>query len=1105
MRDAKKNRAVLEKPVVEGDEEVRKLYSERLVAKLEKKMLELEESERKLCIINRSLETLRRCNRVLVRATDKIKLLNEICRIIVDIGGHRAAWVGIAEQDKDKSVLPVAQAGYEEGYSNTPDRTWADSEQIQSPVRRAIRTKENVIIRDILTNPDYRPLSDEAKKRGYASTIILPLIADEHVLGVLNIYAAKPDAFGMEEVKLLTELADDMAFGIMALQTRASQRLAEEELRKSEARFRSYFDLPLHGVAITSPAKGWLQVNDKLCAITGYSRDELVRMTWAEITHPDDLAADVEQFTRLLAGQIDQYDLDKRFIRKDRKVIWVSLNVGCVRLFDGSVDYVVALLEDITEHKKTIEALRVSENRFRALFATSLDALFLTSPDGQIFAANDAACCMFGRSEDELKRVGRDGVVDLSDPRLPESLAIRERTGKFRGELMFLRSDGTKFLGEISYAIFGGQDGRLHTSMSIRDITERKHAEEALRESEIKYKELYDDAPVGYHELDREGRIVRINKTEVDMLGYLPEEMIGRPLFDFIVPEQRERSRNYFEAIISGKQAVIPFERKCICKNGTSLDVLVELKLVHDSLGQKSGMRVTVQDITERKKAEKSRILLEAAIEQAAEYILITDADGKIQYVNPAFEKINGYKSEEVVGRNPSFLKSGVQDEAFYKEMWDTIKGGGVWRGRLINRKKDGSLYHEEGTIFPIRDVAGRISNFVAVKNDVTQEMELENQLRHSQKMESIGLLAGGIAHDFNNILTTVLGYSSMMKTAKDSSEKSRYRAGEIDKAAQRGADIARQLLMFSRKKPPKLETLNLSDIINQSLNFLKSTIGPTIAIKYYPEKNLNPIDADNTQIQQILMNLAVNARDAMPGGGNIVIRTENVLIDQNYVQNHIYAKPGPYVLLTFSDNGIGMDKKTQRRIFEPFFTTKAIGKGTGLGLSMVYGLVKNHKGLVHVYSELGKGTIFKIYFPLSTGTASAAVKEEAPVKGGHETILVVDDEEMILNMVLSILEDYGYSCLSAESGVEAIKIYEENREKIDLVLLDLIMPKIGGPAVFEKIKTVNPRVKVIMSSGFLVQDEAELSTTGVKAFVSKPYQARYLAQKVREVLDGDN
>ena len=393
--------------------------------------------------------------------------------------------------------------------------------------------------------------------------------------------------------------------------------------------------------------------------------------------------------------------------------------------------------------------------------------------------------------------------------------------------------------------------------------------------------------------------------------------------------------------------------------------------------------------------------------------------------MNPAYAEITGYAVEEVLGRNPSILKSGKHPASFYKEMWGTITGGVTWKGHLINRKKDGSLFEEEATISPVRDAFGDIINYVAVKRDVTHEQTLQRELLQAQKMEAIGTLAGGVAHDFNNLLQVVLGYSELLLIEPDTPDKMRGDLEKINVAARNGAELVQRLLTFSRRTQIEPRPLNLNHRITEVQQILVRTIPKIIEVELALDDRLAPINADPTQIDQILMNLALNAKDAMPEGGKLIIETENATLDKEYCLNHFDAKPGDYVLLKVSDTGHGMDKETREHIFEPFFTTKPVGEGTGLGMAMVYGSVKQHGGCVMCYSERDRGTTFKLYFPaLKHRIESEPVVSEIMPAGGNETILLVDDEELVCELGKRILSKAGYKVLTAANGREALGVY---------------------------------------------------------------------------------
>lgn len=509
-------------------------------------------------------------------------------------------------------------------------------------------------------------------------------------------------------------------------------------------------------------------------------------------------------------------------------------------------------------------------------------------------------------------------------------------------------------------------------------------------------------------------------------------------------------------------------------------------------------------EIDQRQRTEETQRLLTKAVEQAAEGIMITDSAGNIEYVNPAFEGITGYTKDEAIGQNPRILQSGYHDQTFYRELWGTIGIGEAWRGQFVNRKKDGTLYREDAVISPVRDRTGRIVNYVAVKRDRTVEIELQQQLFWAQKMEGIGTLAGGIAHDFNNLLQVVLGRAEVMLQRKKEGEADYAGIQQIYQAGKRGADLVKSLLTFSRKVEPKLCPLNLNQEILQFQALISRTIPKTIKIDLHLNGDLESAQADSSQIGQILMNLAVNARDAMPNGGTLTMATDNVELDQDYCRRHLGANAGRYAMLAVSDTGHGMDKETLAHIFEPFYTTKEVGKGTGLGLATVYGIVKQHQGYIACYSEPALGTSFKIYLP-----AVRSEKElespitETDIAGGTETILVADDDDSVLDLTSELLESYGYKVITAVNGKEALEIYRSHGDSISLVILDLIMPEMDGKQCSTEILRVNPKAKILIASGYLASTPSYgVPAYGAKGFVEKPYNTSQVLKMVREVLD---
>jgi len=637
-----------------------------------------------------------------------------------------------------------------------------------------------------------------------------------------------------------------------------------------------------------------------------------------------------------------------------------------------------------------------------------------------------------------------------------------------------------------------------------REITERKQTEETLREIEKKYRTLLETTSEGYWMLNPELKTIEINESLCKMLGYRHDEMLGKTPFDFTDDENRKIFIEQTSKISATDHR--SYEITLKKKNGQDLHTYFNASTIRDESGLMKGSFAFVTDTTERKKAEEKLNRLAVAIEQTAESVFITDRNGTIQYVNPAFERLTGYSHKDAVGQNPRILKSGKQDALFYKQMWDTLTRGNVWKGRLVNRKKDGSLYEADATITPVLDKSDNIINFVSIKRDVTHETELEKHLIQAQKMEAVGILAGGVAHDFNNILTTIIGNASLMlmDVARDSALGEEIE--EIKIAGERGASLTRQLLAFSRKQIIRMEILDLNKLLTDIKKMLRRLIGEDIELVMIQEPSLWRVEVDPGQFDQVIMNLAVNAKDAMPMGGKLIVKTANVDLDGYFFKEYgVEEHAGPYVMLSLSDTGSGMDKETQERIFEPFFTTKETGRGTGLGLSTVYGIVKQSNGFIWTYSEPGKGTTFKIYLPKAKGGAEPVEKEQLPIEAfdGSETVLLVEDDDRLRNLAHKILRQCGYRVLVAENGEDALKVRASHEGAIDLLLTDVVMPKMSGKKTAERLQPLYPHMKVIYMSGYT---NNAIVHHGVLApelnFLEKPFTPKGLVRRVREVLD---
>lgn len=509
----------------------------------------------------------------------------------------------------------------------------------------------------------------------------------------------------------------------------------------------------------------------------------------------------------------------------------------------------------------------------------------------------------------------------------------------------------------------------------------------------------------------------------------------------------------------------------------------------------------------QRQLAEQALRKLSCAVEQSADTILITNSEGIVEYVNPAFESLTGYCASEVTGQNSAIFKSGVQPPALYRELWASIRAGGIYRNILMNRKKDGDVYYLEESISPIRNEDGRITHFVCNGRDLTARLRVEAQLLQAQKMDAVGRLAGGVAHDFNNLLTIITSYSELALDSVLPGSAAQVRIREVLGAAHRAAELTRQLLAFSRQQPQALRVADLNPVIDGIVKMLHRLIGEDVELKFVPGKELGRIRLDPMQIEQILMNLAANSRDAMPQGGRFTIETARADLDEQYAdRKRALIPPGRYTVLIVTDTGTGIPADELPHVFEPFYTTKPSGKGTGLGLATVYGIVKQNNGFVWAYSEPGMGATFKIYFPCAKEEpvlATPALSSGEAFVGGNETLLLVEDEDALRHAAAEFLTLRGYDVLEARNGLDALSIAKVHTTPIHLAITDVVMPHMSGGEMARQMESVRPETKFLFVSGYTGQTVLDHKVVNVESnFLQKPFTLKQLAGKVRDLLD---
>lgn len=941
---------------------------------------------------------------------------------------------------------------------------------------------------------------------------------------------------------------------VLVFRDQTQERALERERRESERRYRRLFeDAPLMYV-ITRNEQGVPFIsdcNEFFLSSVGYSREEVLGQPLADFYSPDSRAELLERggYARALAGEF--FIGERHLLTRDGRLI-PTLSYAATEVDpSGNATGVRGIFADITKVKLLEAELRSAEELYRGVFENAAIAIHLMDTKGQFVQVNRSLAQMLGYSEDELMNLT---IFDLTHPDDLEASRIRYQkmvqghTESYRVEKRYIGKGGQVIWADVSLSAVRTINGaHVATIGVVADITDRKHAEQErlvnerrlqslVRISQYESQGVHDLLDYALHEA------LALTGSTVGWFGSYEEETEALAILSW----SKGMMKN---CEISTPSKIFPFENAGIWAEGIRKRVAFMLNDCQQPNPSKkgypkghieltrfltvplfSGGRIVAvaavankendyNDIDVRqltllmdsvwrtaraRESEEAQRRLSIAIEQAAEGVVITRTDGTIQYVNPGLERMTGYSRDELIGQTPRILKSGEHDATFYRQLWSTITAGGVWSGRFINRRKDGRLYYEDATISPVKDASGKIVSFVAVTRDITEHLELSKQLLQAQKMEAIGTLAGGVAHDFNNILQVALGYSELLVGDEDLPRRHRADLQKIHESAARGADLVQRLLTFSRKTETNPQPLNLNRRINEMRKILERTIPKMIDIQLFLADDLATVNADPTQMDQVLMNLAVNARDAMPGGGKLVIETTNIFLDEEYARTCLDARPGSHVLLMVSDTGVGMDKDTMEHIFEPFYTTKESGKGTGLGLSMVLGIVQQHGGHIRCYSEPAYGTVFKIYLPaLVTEQELEQTTVRGMPRGGSETILLVDDEDMIRDLGYRILTKAGYRVITASNGKDALEMYQQRADEISLVILDLIMPKMGGKECLEGILTINPLVKAIIASGFSADSSTkEALTSRARGFVNKPYDIRQVLEIVREILD---
>ena len=883
----------------------------------------------------------------------------------------------------------------------------------------------------------------------------------------------------------------------------SERKRAEEQLLVQ----RRALECAANEIVITDRSGKIVWVNRAFTMNTGYEPSEVIGQNPRLLKsgqQPDDFYR--EMWETILAGKTWHDVIINR--KKDGSLVHEDMTITPIQNAAGEITHFIAIKQDISEQLRAQEALHETNEALQTFIRASPLAIVALDMERRVKLWNPAAEKLFGWTEAEA--IG-NALATIPEEDVPAQLELREQFLS-RGETISdletrsLRKDGLTVDVSVSFAPLRDPRGNISGTMGIiADITERKAAEQLRLQNAQQYKLLFEENPEPMLVFDRETlQYIAVNEAAIKHYGYSREEFLAMTVIDIRPSEEVPRVLEAIRQLRNGVKPSGVWQHQK--KDGSLIDVEISASAI-DFNGRPAEL-VSVEDITERKNAEaalrESEERYRDLVENAHDIIYSHDLEGNYLSVNRAGLLITGYSREESLSRNmaeilaPDYLQRAKEmigkklagEEVTAYELEIIAKDG-----RRIAVEVNSKLMYENGAPVAVQGIA----------RNVTERKHLEAQLRQSQKMEAIGQLAGGVAHDFNNLLTAINGYSALALQRIDGNSLVKPYLEEVKKAGDRAANLTRQLLAFGRKQILQPLPLDLNNIVSDMNKMLRRLIGEDITLTAKLAPDLKQIKADPGQIEQVLVNLVVNARDAMPTGGKLTIETANVRLDHEYASHHVGIRPGHYVMLAVSDTGIGMDEGTSARIFEPFFTTKEVGKGTGLGLSTVYGIVKQSGGNIWVYSEPNQGSSFKVYLPeLQTEPMTGPeVEDDDDLVRGSETILLVEDEDVVRGLATSILEEAGYKVISASGGAEAAELCAGRSEPIDLLLTDVVMPQSSGKEVADQLTKIQPSLRVLFMSGYT--DEAIVHHGVLDAnveFIQKPFTPVTLSKKVRDVLD---
>ena len=870
------------------------------------------------------------------------------------------------------------------------------------------------------------------------------------------------------------------------------------EMPDSEAKLRAIFAHSGIGIVMADLTGHVTACNPTFQQLLGYSEGELCGKSITEFIHPDEVPVVAKVLGDLAAQKRDRYRAEKRYVRKDGSIMPVRLSVSLILDEANNAQSVVAFIEDITVHKQAEEDVRTL---FHAV-EQSPASIVVTDTAGRIEYVNSKFTELTGYAAHEV--IGRNPRILKSGEMLPDGYAKLWKTissGKeWHGEFHNRKKNGELFWERASISpVFNGEGVITHFVAVKEDITARREAEHQLAEALDLNRRIIANAPVGIQLFEISGECVVANKAAAKAVNATVPELLKQ---NFRQLDSWRRS-GMLSAADETLSTQLPREGEFHFVTTFGKEVWIVCRFSTIARGSKPHLLLLIEDMTERRLAE-GKIREQATIlDQARDAIwILNPADHRIRYWNKGAEQIYGWSADEAVGRDSiELLFKGVITPQL-RDVKRIVEEHGEWKGELEEYTKRGAKVTIEAHVNRIIDRTGNESVLV-IATDITKRKELENQLLRAQRLESLGTLASGIVHDLNNVLTPIL-FSVELLRSKISGADVQELLEALEANVHRGAKLLKQVLAFGRGIQGQQISVEPRHVLREIRQIIHDTFPKNIQFECWQAENVRPVHGDPTQIHQVLLNLCINARDAMPDGGKLSINVENAIIEPPQTGLHLEAKPGRYVAFQVADTGTGISREVQERMFEPFFTTKPAGKGTGLGLSTTLGIVRSHGGWIHCSSEIGKGTVFEIYFPAESDAAGlqiASAPSELP-RGCSELLLVVDDEEEIRFVARQTLEFFGYRVLLAANGAEALAVYTARQHEIAAVITDMVMPVMDGFSLVTALKQINPNIRIIASSGVVSSACSSRDTkTGTADFLPKPYTTAALLSALDKLI----